>query len=90
MTEETPGPTPYVRALVREREGYLLSSETTRVVNVNDELARCGWSVNPAGELVAVDLTVKTEPAPAKKAEARPRKETAAAKPAPERAVPKD
>lgn len=87
MTESNE-PTPYVKALVRERAGYLLSGESTRVVNVNDELARCGWSVNPAGELVPVDLSVKTKPE--KKAPARPRKENAAAEPAPERATPKD
>lgn len=83
MTE----PTPYVRALVRERAGYLLGGEPSRVVNVDSELARCGWTVDPAGALVPVDMTVKTRP---EKKAARPRKETTAAKPAPERAAPKD
>lgn len=78
--EEKPsGPDEYVLALAREYRSYQVAGLGGRLLMVSEELARLGYSVDKSGALVDLDATPR-----------RPRKENAAAKPAPERAAPKD
>lgn len=51
----------YVNALAREREGYARSNPS-RVIAVDEELARLGWCVAVDGQLVRVDANRRAAP----------------------------
>lgn len=60
----------YVNALVRERAGYA-AVKPSRVIAVDEELARLGWCVDSAtGGLVKVDANRRAAPKPAVPTEA--------------------
>lgn len=48
-------PSGYVDALFDERSMYARSAQPSRMIAVDEELARCGWVVNTTGNLVRVD-----------------------------------
>jgi hypothetical protein len=60
----------YARALLREREGYVLAGKESRVADVDAELDRLG--VKPPRESAAPETTKQTPPAE-KATPARPR-----------------
>jgi hypothetical protein len=77
----------YVRALADERAGYARSPDPSRVIAVDEELARCGWCVDASGVLVEIDKVTrskKADPVP----QQRPARERAVVK-APEQVVDK-
>ncbi|MFJ9387710.1 hypothetical protein ACIRON_02745 [Nocardioides sp. NPDC101246] len=80
------GPSDYVRALANEYRGYERAHIGARLLQVSEELAKQGYTVDKEGALVELGRQSTAE----KKAAPRPRKENAAAAPAPERATPKD
>jgi hypothetical protein len=54
-------PSAYARALLREREGYVLSGKVDRVAQVDNELDRLG--VKPPREAGAPETTKQQPPA---------------------------
>lgn len=63
-------PVDYARALLREREGYVLAGKESRVADVDRELRRLG--VEPPKEAGAPETT-KQAPPPEKATPPRPR-----------------
>jgi hypothetical protein len=51
---------PYIEALADERAGYARSLVPSRVIAVDEELARHGWCVDAAGKLVEIDQTTRS------------------------------